>query len=379
MSFRLSARYLFLTYPQVGETDVALLEQKLVSKGAAKYCIGIELHEDGGLHYHALVDMGKKINWESPRCLDIGDLHGDYKAAIHPDKVLEYVTKDGNYRFMGWTNLEEAKLDVSKVGKKRSSDWEEIGAMIQSGATTKDIVTSKKQRWKDLSRIDDAVSQWGLWNMPTKDPFQGVTVLDANPETTAIGTWLNTNVQKPRLFKQKQLYLYGDKNLGKTSLINLLSEHLNIFYAPNDSEWMDEYSDDYDLIVFDEFRAQYTIQWLNRFLEGSVMPLKRRAKSPALKKKNVPVIILSNFSLQEAYQKSSAEKLETLEARLLTVHIHQFLKIAIATSNGAIDSEEPLPMPNGLSLDNDAMSPRLTPCSGETPTSKHGTQVIQLE
>jgi len=372
MSFRLQARYLFLTYPQVGDLPVSDLDIKLKEKGALKFVIGIEQHEDGGTHFHALVDMGKKINWINPKCLDLGLLHGNYQAAVHPVKVLDYVTKGSVFVFYGWKDIAEARDDVAKAGTKRCADWDLIGDAIISGKSAKAIVTEKPGRFKDVQRIEEAIAINALWNMPTKPPFQGVLAMDATSATIAITQWLNDNIQKERAFKAPQLYVYGDKNLGKTSLINLLSEHLNVFYAPNDSEWMDDYSDDFDLVVFDEFRAQYTIQWLNRFLEGSCMPLKRRSRAPVLKKKNMPVVILSNFSLQEAYAKSSAEKLETLEARLAIIHATQFLKIGLLMENSVpspaspICTESPLLTPNGMRI------------SGETATSSPGTEDMML-
>lgn len=370
MSFRLNARCLYLTYPQVGDVTTDNLEDVLKAKGAKKYIIGVENHQDGGTHFHVLVDMERTIDWTGASCLDIGTLHGNYQAARKPMDVLVYVTKDGNTIVRGWTDLAAATTELERAGKKRKSDWIDIGQLILSGKSSKEIVLSEPIRFRDLDRIDKAVSQYNIWNMKPKDPFQGVKSESPSLECHQICQWINDNVQKDRAFKAPQLYVFGDRNLGKTALINTLSDVINVYYAPCDGEWMDDYTDDYDLIVFDEFRAQYTIQWLNRFLEGSCFPLKRRAKSPYLKKKNVPVIILSNYSLQEAYARTQGEKLETLRARLTIIHVTQILKIGLMMENPVIQSqrsqnsidncgtqsETELPRPNGMQISGEILT-----------------------
>lgn len=70
----------------------------------------------------------------------------------------------------------------------------------------------------------------------------------------------------------------------------------------------------------DEFRATKTIQFLNHFLDGSHMPLRQKGRQ-TVKTDNLPVIILSNYSLDECYCHSGDEKLETLRARLCEICI----------------------------------------------------------
>lgn len=46
-----------------------------------------------------------------------------------------------------------------------------------------------------------------------------------------------------------------------------------------------------------------------------------------MKMKNLPVIILSNYLLEDAYKNSDEEKLETLRSRLEIVEVQEFIDI----------------------------------------------------
>jgi len=55
------------------------------------------------------------------------------------------------------------------------------------------------------------------------------------------------------------------------------------------------------------------------------MPIRKKG-SQAMKLKNLPVLILSNYSLSEVYVKASADgRLNTLETRLEIVEIDSFI------------------------------------------------------
>ena len=71
-----------------------------------------------------------------------------------------------------------------------------------------------------------------------------------------IATWLNLNLFKPREFKQPQLYLYGPKNVGKTTLVEWLGNFATVYSMPTSEDFYDSYNEEFhDLVVMDEFRA----------------------------------------------------------------------------------------------------------------------------
>jgi len=101
--FRLNAKNIFLTYSQTGNniTHSNLLEELRKKVQIENHLIGIEKHQDGGIHAHILLLLKKRCNLRSPKCLDlsINDkiIHGKYETAKNIKALMEYIIKDGNY------------------------------------------------------------------------------------------------------------------------------------------------------------------------------------------------------------------------------------------------------------------------------------------
>lgn len=64
---------------------------------------------------------------------------------------------------------------------------------------------------------------------------------------------------------------------------------------------------DWDLIVLDEFLGQRSVTYMNELCEGGHMWMSQKGEQPVLKTKNIPVIVLSNHSLEEIYSKVAKE------------------------------------------------------------------------
>ena len=79
--FRISAKTLFLTYPQVDksikkEGFLAFISQKLQIQD---YVIAIEKHADGNPHIHAYLRLSRKCDIRKPDYLDFNGYHGRYE------------------------------------------------------------------------------------------------------------------------------------------------------------------------------------------------------------------------------------------------------------------------------------------------------------
>ena len=102
--------------------------------------------------------------------------------------------------------------------------------------------------------------------------------------------------------------------------------------VPMDVRHLDDYEDSqYDLIVMDEFKGQKSITWMNGFSQGNQFPVHRRYTS-TLKVKNLPIIVLSNYSIEGAYEKVNMfnpERLNSLKNRFTVVHINKFIDLKI--------------------------------------------------
>lgn len=101
MSFRLSSKSFFLTYPRCPipkEIAYTLLQDKV---DIEKYIIAEEKHEDGSAHIHAYIVAKRKYNFKNPRCFDLEwnntIYHGDYQTVKDHNRTKTYCRKEGNF------------------------------------------------------------------------------------------------------------------------------------------------------------------------------------------------------------------------------------------------------------------------------------------
>ena len=100
-TYRLSAKNLFLTYPNCNLSvglALNLLKFKLSNQIIVDYLLVSEPHSDGSLHLHVYLKLSKILNTYNPAYLDINILpfrfHGNYEAAKFPNRVMEYMLKN---------------------------------------------------------------------------------------------------------------------------------------------------------------------------------------------------------------------------------------------------------------------------------------------
>ena len=96
---------------------------------------------------------------------------------------------------------------------------------------------------------------------------------------------------------------------------------MSVYLWPKDERWWDAYGDgEYDIIILDEFRSQKMITELNPILSGDSISLSRRGMAPVVKRDNLPVIILSNYTPEESFPNATEHgKLAPLLDRLTVV------------------------------------------------------------
>ena len=100
-----------------------------------------------------------------------------------------------------------------------------------------------------------------------------------------------------------------------------MSQRIRTYSLPLSENWDDLYTDDVDLVVADEFKGQRRVTWLNAFCDGSVFSVSRRGTAPYLKKKNVPVIILSNYSIPDSFPNCGNMAWSSLHSRFKYVDL----------------------------------------------------------
>lgn len=320
--FRLQGKKFLLTYPQCDvkkEVVVERLKRKWPTEMQG-YVVCEEAHKDGTPHLHVFIQFKDKLQINGEHTLDfITGQHGNYKGVTSVRGSINYCIKGSNYVVEGF--------DVEAILKKKGPKSSAVAKMILEGKTLTEIndvdpgyVMMNKRKLEDYEswvKLENNKKRKLPWVPPAVD---GLTDSDKQ-----IAQWICLNIRQTRKFKAPQLFITGPKNLGKTSLIEWLERSLSVYHIPQTEEFYDLYSDEYDLVVFDEFKGQKTIQWMNLFLQGSPMNIRKKG-SQYLKQKNLPVIILCNYSLGDCYPKARDDgRLDTLLTRLDIVEVDSFI------------------------------------------------------
>jgi len=319
MSFRLACRCAFLTYPQCDNTKEVVLNNIVVSEWPQKVqwaVVAEEKHKDGTPHLHAVIMFEKRIDMKNATAfLDaLANKHGNYQPARSPLKTLRYVTKDNEFVTHG---------DVPDISQKQKIT-DVFAKTLLEGGTFHDCVEIDAGAALGMKRKLDEFAEYcsakrqndrlKVWEPPiyTGDVY----------EVQLIAQWLRENIRQSRKPRQPQLYISGIPGIGKTRLISQLSASLRVYHIPRAEDFYDFWENNYyDVAVLDEAKNAKTLQWMNSFLDGSVMPLRQKGKQ-TLKAHNLPVIICSNYPPDVAYSKDSVAR-DAFIQRLLHVHLSQ--------------------------------------------------------
>lgn len=312
------AKNLFFTWPQCDETKEVVLSRirELFGSRLLTAIVAEEKHQNGDPHLHAFVSLSEPYRCRSNQELDaLAGQHGNYQAARSPRQVIRYVTKGGNYLLHG---KDQEWLSSYLEGK--SSATSEVHSALLKGVPLKQVIRENPWTLRCVRQLEAALPYLQTSTRAEKDWVSCLPGIGSPTEHEAeLCTWFNTNVgtgknRKHRPIRTPQLWIQGPPGCGKTSLIQRLQRMLSI-YLISDEEFQSTWNDDvYDLAVLDEYNtARKTITFLNRWLDGSMMPLAKKG-GQTVKKQNVPTVILSNHSPREVYHKIADSHPVVLEA-----------------------------------------------------------------
>ncbi len=333
--FRIQSRRLLLTFPKCDQTKEAALVQCLKLRPNLRWAIvSREKHKDGTNHLHAVLRFHKVYNSTKPTCLDfIGGKHGNYKVIKGSmADVVRYVVKDDDIAQWGV----DAKMLLAARKTKAGYGWHQVAKMGEEEGMTFEKMrkdpTTKHMCWQHKKKIEEMLGYIALMKAREK-PFLWKQ-LEVSEDWTEwdqdIGHWLNENIKNERGFKQRQLYIHGCANVGKTHLVETLKKMLNVFHIPRERYYDKWYNNTFDLAVMDEYKGNKNIPFLNEFLQGSSMALAKKG-SQVIKAHNIPTIILSNYGLNDLImqEKLTQMDVETLLTRLEIVYIHPGQRIDV--------------------------------------------------
>ncbi len=341
---RIRAKKFFLTFPK-SNVDASVALNKIVERFNVKWCVvSNELHSDGSPHLHVALWLIDEISFNDPLFWDfITGKHGNYKVMKLPVKCVEYVIKEGKFVSYGF----DPEQYISSSKKHNVPMNQLVAEKILDGYSFDDLV---KDHAGYVLTNGDKILRFMSHIAETKDKgdklkWNGCVSLTSSTPHQLIVDWLNENVSQTRDFKQKQLFVYGPPDKGKTSLIMELEKSLNIYHMSQFEDWYDSFFNGrYDLVVLDEFRGGKSIQFLNMWMQGGVFCIKKKG-SQYVKRDNLPMIILSNLSLDDCYAKALERYsvcLDALRARLLEIEVNEFIDISLNKSKflSLLDSDE---------------------------------------
>lgn len=329
--FRLRTKKLFLTFPQCekGKQEVLPKLTKL-AKSEIEFCVvAQEKHKDGKDHLHCVMLVKKPQEWPVKELDKLTGKRGNYQNAKNVYNTLKYVIKDGNYA-LSPTNfpLEEW---MKKKKEKKNPKSIIIAQAIMDGKSLKEInEIFPGFLLQNLSKVKNYQSLIKSWDVNLKTPLK-VKEKEYNQNDKKIVKWINENLfTHKRKWTQKHLFIHGATQMGKSTLLRHLGEFFPTYIVPMNEEFYDLYSDEVSLCVFDEFRSQKRITWLNSFLDG--MHTLRVKGGQYLKKKPIPCIFTSNYHLSECFPKVYQDKplvFQTIKRRLEIVEVKDFIKVEI--------------------------------------------------
>lgn len=352
--FRLQSRKIGLTYPKCPIKMEAMCDHlriKFAQWQPQLIIVAMEDHKKSdGRHLHAYLRLTLQPNIRRADFFNVEDYHPNVKVINNEEEWLHYVCKGGNvFCYPPTWQYQDYVKRKSNHHETRSL---RIATDIFEGATMSTLrfkypdfmLLHQKQVhafWNSHQDDLDESARRLLWSnvrsfeVDTPEPHFGMSDLGACIAQvqlcTRIVDWINRNIIEDRYkFRDENLWIYGATGLGKTSIWQLLrSAGCLVHVFDYDSGFWDGLSTDTQLLVFDEFKGQQSITQMNLTCDGSRTRFNVKG-STLERKKPLPVMVLSNYSIEECYNqvnKTDHEHLKTLIGRFNVLHVEREIRI----------------------------------------------------
>lgn len=360
---QLSAANWFLTYPRNPTSKEVALDR--LKNRFASTLLGVliaqEQHQDGEKHLHILVRFSKALKTRDRNIFDfVCGKHGNYQTVRSQYAIYNYLNKEDPtpllYGDIPNPGSEIAKFQAYQKKANRSSGGPRVSKastiatdlLSGSQTTMSTLVADPGYYLLNKRKIEEFGSLCSILLrkkqlLKLQLPLPLTTTQD--PSTLSIIEWLNSNFVSSRPLREKQLYVFGATQRYKTMIVELLKLFYMAYEIPKGEDFYDFYDDQiYDFAYMDEYLGQKTIQWLNDFLGGSMMTIRKKG-SQYIKLKNLPVIILSNYPLEEVYAtalEKNSKKLDPLYTRLTIVQLTTRLDLKGLAESMGVSLQHPL-------------------------------------
>lgn len=292
--------------------DAIITKIKEKEKGIIGGIVTEEVHLSGNLHYHIFLFYRVRKILTNKRFFYILEKQCNLTKVNNIQGTLEYVKKEGIYKEFG--ELDKiGQSGIEDVNKKDNIE-KIVYERIMQGESPDQIGSDENKNivqyvLKNSTRIYKAYEM--MCNIvknnkeSNKKPFDIKQLKSFKTKSNAICEIIKfieeACIKKhERKFKSQNLHVFSrEPNMGKTSLLIILSEILPTYWYPPIAWFKDYKNKVYSLIVWDEFSMLgWDASLMNRFLEGSPcdLPVKHAYTT---KKDNPLVFMCSNRSIRE--------------------------------------------------------------------------------
>jgi len=337
--FRLKHKRIALTYPHCGINIQLICDElrSLCSDYMPDLIIVAEEQTPGNPHRHAYIRLGKPLATTDQRFFDVqspsGQIyHPNIQAVKDETKWEKYICKCNNYTcYPGWYVPDWNAIDKAKEQKK-STKSDLVSQRILKGESPDDLMQDHPgfflMHGQQIQRFANVVQQ-ATETKALRLRFKHLAcfVGDGHMENQRIAGWFNDHVIRKHEFRAKNLWVWGPTQIGKTTLAEQLRDNgVNTYVVDYSTHFYDGISNDTQLVVYDEFKAQRTITELNKLSDGSRCRLDIKGGSFQLQRP-LPVLVLSNFSIDQVYPHVEKNWLDTLKSRFFEIECKQHITI----------------------------------------------------
>lgn len=300
-SFRLNAKNLFLTYPQIGneitkQNMLDHIESKFVMN-VNQYIVAEEEHLDGNKHFHVYINVISKVNVKSQTYLDYNGKHGNYQTVKNINHCISYCTKTSNYI----TNIPEE--DIKK---------------IQAGYKSKEIknqnILEKALKYGPSKLLEDGDVDIKSFEFVVRglNSYKKLKHVDerGDIDSELPNTW-NLRLSFDLDNKQCHFWIYSkEPNKGKTTFLLNLKKLYRAEFWNYECNFQDQIKKTTCIIMFDELRGKLIkVSDLNRICDGTYLYNHKGMAPVSLDIGKPLVVVCSNMAIKECYNESLTDLL----------------------------------------------------------------------
>lgn len=331
---RIQAVKFALTYPRCEVTPGAAMKNLVDRLGEQiKWAtVSVEAHQDGFPHLHVAVYFKERLRY-TDRTGSYWDFvtgqHGNYQVMRKPHEWLAYVIKHGNYVSYP-VGFNPVTFIASKQTKK-SAQGEAVAKMMIDGH-------------RDIRPLAEIYPGYFIANLRRVEEFRDMlnetddsgnvyvdlpplpALHDLSSKEITVLQWLSSVKSDPQDRSRCHMLLRGGSGIGKSTVAFVLHKYFRIFYMPYNTDFYCDWDDTkYDIVVFDEYKSQKTIQFVNQFSDGFGIALNRKQMRATVHRVKTPCLILTNYTFEEMYPKvleSDPNKLDTIKRRFTEIDFY---------------------------------------------------------